>query len=326
MQQKNSNLSRREVLAGMAAALATALIPKTVVAQKDKSRVVRVESAAVWNGEQRDPQAVREMVHQGLVELTGQKTPEAAWKSIFIPEMKLGLKINLLGHPWVYTAPEITDVVAAGAINAGIKPEHLIIWDRYKDHFTRTDYQPGKHATGGTVRAGGEYDDDRVVNTFYGPATMDTVASRDTQITINLCVMKDHNNSGVTAALKNIGFGCYNHPERAHENCCDPYIVEAYEHFIRYNKIPLIILDATKACCEGGPVCANSRFWWRDNSIYLAVDPVALDQIVMQRIMLKRKEMGLEDKSGMCSHIATAAAKGLGTNDSNQIDYTIIRL
>jgi hypothetical protein len=46
----------------------------------------------------------------------------------------------------------------------------------------------------------------------------------------------------------------------------------------------------------------------------------------MQRIMLKRREKGLPDKSAMCSHISTAAARGLGTNDPAWIDYIPIRL
>lgn len=326
MQPSKRNLSRRHVLGGLAATLAAGLSPHVMVGEKAKSKVVRVESAVVWEGEKRDPQVVQEMVHKGLLELTGQKTPEAAWQSIFRPGMKVGLKINLLGRPWVYTAPEITDVVAAGAIAAGIKPENLIIWDRYIDHFRQTSYHLGKHVSGGTVLAGGEYADGYEANTLIGPAAMDTVAARATQVTVNLPVLKDHNNAGITASLKNIAFGCYRHPGPAHENCCDPYIVDAYSHFLRYNRVPLIILDATKACFEGGPNSGNPRNHWKENAIYLAFDPVALDQIAMQRIMLKRREMNLSDKSAICRHIATAAARGLGTNDPALIGLSIIRL
>jgi uncharacterized protein (DUF362 family) len=232
MRQDKRNLSRRDVLAGLAATLAAGLVPHAAADEKAKSNVVRVESAAVWDGERRDPQIVQEMLHAGLLELTGQKTTAAAWKFIFNPEMKVGLKINLLGRPWVYTAPEITDAVAAGVIAAGVKPDNLIIWDRYKDHFRQTGYSPGKHESGGTVRAGGEYDRERTAKTAMGSAAMDTLASQATGVTVNLPVLKDHNNAGITGALKNIAFGCYRHPEPAHENCCDPYIVEAYGHSI----------------------------------------------------------------------------------------------
>jgi len=326
MKDSNVNLSRRKVLAGIASTVAAGMAPHILADPKIKSRVVRVESDRVWKGEKRDPKVVQEMVHSGLIELTDKKTLEAAWKSIFNPDMKVGLKINLLGNPSIYTAPEITAVVAAGAVAAGVKPDNIIIWDRYKDHFLQTEYKLGKHESGGTVCAGGEYDAERLVNTIKSQARMDKLASQATQITINLPVLKDHICAGVTASLKNIAFGCYKHPELAHENFCDPYIVDAYEHYIKYNKVPLIIMDATQACYEGGPRPTNPSYRWKENAIYLAVDPVAMDQIAMQRIMLKRREMEMSDKSIMSVHISTAAERGLGTNKPDMIDFTTIRI
>jgi uncharacterized protein (DUF362 family) len=313
------------VIAGLAGTVAASVAAKAVAAERPRSKVVRVESAAVWKGEQRDPELVREMVHEGLVALTGEKTPEAAWKAVLQPGTKVGLKINLLGRPRVYTAPEITDVVAAGALLAGVRPQDLTIWDRYADHFRHTSYVLGPHVSGGTIRSGGTYDAERRADTGYGPASIDTLALA-TQVTINLPVLKDHNNAGITGALKNIAFGCYQHPERAHDECCEPYIVDAYSHFLRHNQVPLAILDATKACYERGPNPADPRHLWRENAVYLARDPVALDQVHMQRIMAKRQEMGVPDKSAMCRHNATAAARGLGTNDPARIDLVVIHL
>jgi uncharacterized protein (DUF362 family) len=338
MSQDDRKISRREALAGVAAALAAGLTPVRLRATAPrgdgqdspaaavKSRVIRVESEAVWKGDQRDPETVRKMIHRGLVELTGAKSPEAAWKAVFTPDMKVGLKINLLGRPWVYTAPEITAVVAAGAVAAGVKPENLFVWERYADHFRQTGYKLGSNFSGGLVRAGRVYDKERAAQTKSGSAALDAIPSTETDTTVNLCVLKDHGGAGITGALKNIAFGCYEHTWGAHQNNCDPYIVEAYGHFVQHQKTPLIVLDATDACFDGGPVPSNASDRWRDNAVYLAIDPVALDQVAMERIMAKRREMNRSDRTSACTHIATAAAAGLGTNDPQRIELKVVRV
>jgi hypothetical protein len=341
MSQDDRKISRREALAGVAAALAAGLTPvrlRASAARRSgqdaaaangggaKSRVIRVESDAVWKGDQRDPETVRKMIHRGLVELTGAKSPEAAWKTVFAPDMKVGLKINLLGRPWIYTAPEITAVVAAGAVAAGVKPENLFVWDRYADHFRQTAYTLGSNFSGGVVRAGRIYDRECAAETKSGSAALDTIPSKETDVTVNLCVLKDHGGAGITGALKNIAFGCYEHTWGAHQNNCDPYIAETVGHFVKRQKTPLIVLDATDACFDGGPVPSNAADRWRDNAVYLAVDPVALDRIAMERIMAKRREMNRGDRRSACTHIATAAAAGLGTDDLNRIELKVIKV
>lgn len=320
--------SRRKVLAGLAGTLAAGAASDALAAHDAKTTVVRVESPTVWKGERRDPQVIREMVQVGLLRLTGESTPAAAWNRFLRPDTKVGLKINLLGAPAIYTAPEITEVVAAAAIAAGIAPADLIVWDRYQEHFRRhgVEYTLGAQPSGFTVRAGGLYDSARQALTRPGPAPIDTLAAQATEVTINLPVLKDHNNAGVTGALKNVAFGCFSHPDRAHEDCCDPYIAEAYAHFVRHNAVPLVIMDATRACFEGGPRADNPAHRWKENAIYLATDPVAIDFVAMQRIMRKRREMDVPDKTAMCIHLATAAAKGLGTNDPARIALATVRV
>jgi uncharacterized protein (DUF362 family) len=161
--------------------------------------------------------------------------------------------------------------------------------------------------------------------TSGGPVPIERIPVEDTDVTINLPVIKDHGGAGVTGALKNIAFGCYRNHRQAHSGNCDPYIAETCAHFYKTAKVPLIILDATEGCFDGGPAPQNSQTVWRENAIYVATDPVALDVVMRDVILAKRREAGLPDKLRQCRHIETAAAKGLGIADPARIDIVKVK-
>jgi hypothetical protein len=327
MATEDQGLTRRGLLTGVLGAAAAAAIGGTrMSAAADKVRIVRVESSQIWNGDKRDPQVVGRMVDRGVQAFTGESTRERAWARFFKPGDRVGLKINLLGRPFVYTAREITEAVAAGAMAAGVKGENLIVWDRHRDHFEPTVYQFGRGKFGETIKSGGQYDSSKALQASGGLAPIDTIAVHDTDVTVNLPIIKDHSGSGVTLALKNIAFGCYNHHRSAHNGNCDPYIAEACQHYYSVTKVPLIVLDATEGCYEGGPDPRDRSRLWRENAIYVATDPVALDVVCRKILLDKRAENGLPDKFRQCRHIETAAEKGLGVLDPARIEVVTVRI
>jgi uncharacterized protein (DUF362 family) len=327
MRGRDEGLTRRGLFTGIiGGAAAAAFRTRIALAATDRSRIVRVESDKLWNGDARDPQVVALMVTKGVMTFTGEATPEAAWRHFFNRASRVGLKINLLGRPLAYTAPEVTDAVAAGVLLAGVRPENVIVWDRWKDHFGPTRYRFGRGRLGESVEHGGSYDRTRALRASGGLCPIDTIAVDRTDITVNLPVLKDHGVSGVTLALKNIAFGCYDHHDTAHDNGCDPFIAEACEHYVANTTVPLIVMDATEACFDDGPRPADRSRLWRENTIYVATDPVALDVVCRKVIMAKRAEKGLPDKTRQSRHIETATRKGLGVGDPARIDVTTVRV
>jgi uncharacterized protein (DUF362 family) len=308
-----------------AAAAATLAGRRAEGAPSTRARIVRVESPKVWNGDERDPKVVAAMLERGVTAFTGQANAVDAWRQFFTPGMRVGLKINLLGRPLLYTAREVTEAVAAGAISAGVTPSNVIVWDRHADHFGPTVYKPGTGRLGERIKTGGRYDNTKLLQSSGGPCPLDTTVA-ETDVTVNLPVLKDHGASGVTLALKNIAFGCYSHHRQAHSGNCDPYIAEAYHHYLTQTRVPLIVLDATSACFDDGPQPGNPDAIWRDNAIYVATDPVALDVVCRKVILDKRKAAGLSDKLRQSRHIETAAEKGLGIPDPDRIDLVTIRV
>ena len=327
MAGRNDGLTRRGLLTGIAGGTAAAVFGKRLAfAGFEKARVVRVEAAALWNGDARDPQVVTLMVNRGVMAYTGEATPEAAWRRLIAPGNRVGLKINLLGRPLVYTAPEVTDAVAAGVFLAGVKAENVIVWDRWKDHFGPTRYKVGRSRSGESVEHGGSYDRARALRASGGLCPIDTIPMSRTDVTVNLPVLKHHGTSGVTLALKNIAFGCYDHHRSAHDNGCDPFIAEACEHFAANAKVPLIVMDATEGCFDDGPRPADRGRLWRENAIYVATDPVALDVVCRSAIMARRAQRGLPDLTRQSRHIETAARKRLGVGDPSRIEVVTVKV
>ncbi len=314
-------LTRRGLLAGIIGGMAAAAFRRRLAAAAPgKARVVRVESGGLWSGNTRDPRVVEEMVTAGVMALTGERSREDAWRRLFAPGMRVGLKINLLGRPLVYTAPEVTDAVISGVLLAGVKPGSVTVWDRWKEHFGPTRYRFGRGRFGEEIEHGGQYDRARALRASGGIAPIDTIAVDRTDVTVSLPVVKDHGGSGVTLALKNIAFGCYDHHRNAHDDGCDPFIAEGYEHFVANTRVPLIVMDATEACFDDGPRPADRSRLWRENAIYVGADPVAMDVVIRALIMAKRAEKGLSDKTRQSRHIETAIRKGLGVGDRARIE------
>jgi uncharacterized protein (DUF362 family) len=329
----SAGLTRRDALKRIAQGVtAAAVMPGLLSSAVDKVRIVRIESDKVWRGERRAPEVVAAMIDRGLVALTGKATAAEAWKSLFAPFRRVGIKINLLGRPRVYTACEVADAVTAGLILAGIQGENIVVWDRPESHFAATAYKLGRGKRGESIEAGNCYSfcarDSRsyVETSTCGDLPVSLIPLTRTEATVNLPVLKDHGISGVTGALKNIAFGCYHTIPQAHDNQCDPFIAEACQAFAAVNPVPLIVLDATQGCFAGGPVPSDGGAIWKENAVYLGTDPVAIDRVCCLKIAEKRRAAGLPDVTPMARHIETAAAKGLGVADPGRIDVVTLRV
>ncbi len=331
MSERGNGITRRGLLGGIAggaAALALGRPGRAFAAPAGKARIVRVESDRIWRGEARDRQVIAAMIERGLMALSGAASLTAAWQHYVKPEQRVGLKINLLGRPLIYTAPEITDACTVGLMAAGVKPERIVVWDRHKSHFGPTKYKLGKGAHGESIESGAKYNKAVVFKGSKGSSALDSIMTDRTDVTVNLPVLKDHRMAGMTLALKNIAFGCYDHYLTSHLGNCEPFISESYEHCVRQAKmqIPLIIMDATSACYDDGPRPSDAGRLWRENAIYFATDPVALDVVCRNVINAKRREKGLKDKTRESRHIENAAKKGLGVGEVASIEVVKIRV
>ncbi len=317
-------LTRRDFLKAAGGAVAGGMALPALARKAEAAGtavVVRVESPRAVKDGKPDPQVVRAMLERGLVELTRNRSPAAAILKFVTPRDVIGLKINCLGRPHLYTHHELVRAMTDLLLRAGVPRPNVIVWDRFKRHMLDCGYEMQENPRDVRVLHGSALDREHVMNTPSYPglsAPLYRLFTRDTTCTINMPLLKTHGSPGFTLCLKNLGFGVFKHHEKAHNSGADPYIAEACAMPIVREKVRLHVLDALRGCFDGGPKPRPDQMW-EEKAIYLGLDPVAIDTVCAQIIDEKRKEKGLRPKWRQAKHIRTAERLGLGCAQLSKI-------
>lgn len=328
-----------------------------------RGRVVAVEhpGSVVSGVYQAEP--ITNMIRRGMMELTGAPDVASAWRMFVQPGDVVGLKVNPVGMPHVISSPEAVREIIAGLRSAGLKPQDIVVYDRYRAQFFKAgfdkwlpegvrtshaaeDYELVQQAIEGYDRD--HYMDMPVTLPGYDVSNLTARRSYASQFItkqvnklINLPLLKDHQSAGVTLALKNLSHGLVNNVNRSHStktlNVCGAFIPAVVSMPVIRNKAVLHIMDGTKGLYHGGPG-ARPQFVWEHNTMYFATDPVALDRVCWKEIDRKRVAVGMktiaEDRPDRFStflsrqpeHIEIAGALGLGEWDEKKIDVRRVRL
>jgi uncharacterized protein (DUF362 family) len=282
-------------------------------------RVVEVAHAgSVVDGEVKEP-VVAGMVDRGMRDLVGADDAVAAWRRFFAPGDVVGIKVNPVGAPHAISNFATVRAIIAGLGSAGVKPNDIVVFDRYRNQFVSAGY-PAQLPDGVRWDASVEdYDNVQLDVAGYDPdvfVTMELaalgrhdpkddrtrrshlslIASRMVNKIVNVAVLKDHGSAGVTLSLKNLSHGLVNNVSRSHSNyltnACNTFIPAVVAMPQIRQKVVLHVLDGLKAVYQGGP-SANEKFVWAYRSLFLATDPVALDMVGWEIIDSKRVEVGL---------------------------------
>ncbi len=339
-------MKRREFLAKAAAAAAglgfagQGLAP----AEQEKVTVVQVfHPGAMVNAEPNDEVAA-EMVRRGILRLTGKESVAEAWAQFVAPDDVVGIKVNPLSGWGLSTNLGVVAEIVRGLVAAGVPEKNIIIWDRFASHLERAGFEIKEDGAGvrcyGTDSPSGGEDEEVVYEPRredyplglpdWSPSQFSKIATRQVTKIINAPVLKDHLQSGITGALKNIAFGVINKTSRFHRAPynCDPAIAQVAAHPAIREKVVLHICDALRACYEGGPVYQD-QFSWEAKTLLFATDPVAMDRVLLDIVQAKRKEHRLPDlyrTPRPPKHIHTAAKLGLGTDDLQKVEVVRVNL
>ncbi len=324
-----------------------------------RGRVVEVHHPGCLDGGKYQAEPVQHMLEAGLNELTGTGGWVDAWRLFAQPGDVVGIKVNPVGFPEIYSSPEVLHPIIAGLNAAGIKNRDIVVYDRYHDQFIKAGF-PEMLPAGvrwmsaakdfELVQQGIEgYDPDHYMDmavTLPGYDATNLTArrsyaarfiTREVNKLINLCVLKDHGAAGVTLSLKNMSHGLVNNVCRSHStkgiNVCGAFIPSVVSLPVIRNKAVLHILDAVKGQYQGGPG-PRPKFIWQPKTIFLATDPVALDHTGWRMLDAQRVASGLKPiaeaepdqytprRIRQPEHIEIAGAMGLGEFDW---DKTVVR-
>jgi len=348
-------MKRREFMAKTSSAvLGAGLMPNAFLRGEktsgETSRVIEVfHEGSVGEGRRVDPAAVRRMLRNGLQTLTGTKRP---WSRFFSPKDRIGLKINTLGQPLLFTHHELIQAMIGELTDFGVPENNIIVWDRWQPHMTASKFV--LNTTGRGVRCygtesfaatGRRIDPDvSYVSDFDAPeereggtaSLLSSIFTKECDKVVNLAILKDHNCSGYTMCLKNLAFGLCDNNNRFHlPNIIGPFIAGFCALPLVREKVVLHLIDGLEACYDQGPAPANPRVIYAPKTLWMGTDPVALDTIGYRVIDAKRVAEGLPRLKDTPSYsgpprpvdqVDLAAAKGLGVCDLERIKIERIDL
>src|ERR1035437_10038699 len=219
----------KEMVAG-AAVLGTgaqfALGDTKTAAAANKSKVVIVRDAKLRiPGPSPDEKRVTAMLDHAMQTYFKSQNPVQPWKQLVRPGQVVSLKLNSLGGRAISPSVTLVTAICERLQQAGIKAGDIIVWDRGSRDLQSAGFKlsnaPGSVRFIGSDTAG--YEDASV---SYGSVTT-RLAKILTQsdVLINLPVLKNHNLAGVTMAMKNM-YGVIDNPSALHGAACNPYLAD----------------------------------------------------------------------------------------------------
>jgi uncharacterized protein (DUF362 family) len=323
---------------------------KVVVVKNEKSVVddVPVEEVAYL------------MLSRSMLELTGQKRLDKAWRLFVSPGEKIGLKVNPVAGKLLSTSHAVVKSVVKQLTECGIDRKDIIIWDRrdmeLKDTGFVSENYPGITIKGTEMQdEKGSFTDENGI--LYGERNIDrewyywadvegeydaetmpymvnggkfsyfgSIVTKEIDKIINIPILKNAGGS-ITNAMKNLAFGSVSNTGRLHAQLWNETCAEVCAFPPIRDKLVLNICDGLRGCFNGGPG-ANPQFICNYNSLLVATDPVAVDRIGYDIVAAKRIAEGLQKAPApeSLTFLKMAADLGLGVYEKNKIDLREIEM
>ncbi|MEW6366849.1 MAG: DUF362 domain-containing protein [Acidobacteriota bacterium] len=331
-------MKRREFLGSAATVAGLVMTPSGVLSSDAKSRVVQVFHAdAVRPGRQVDQAIVAKMLRSGLRALAGEGQSIGKWVR---PGDRVGLKINTLGRPLLFTHRELILALVEELKETGVSENNIIVWDRFENHMLEARFVMNNSDRGVryvATESGGDgparlddnepyqsaHDDPRDRHNGDTASRFSRIFTRECDKIINMPILKDHGQTGVTLCLKNLAFGITTNNNRFHgASHVGPFISDICARPLVKSKTVLHILDGLEGCFNNGPAPRHPGSFSTPRTIWLGFDPVAVDVVGRRVIEEQRRAGGLPSLAAMnkpVDYIEMAARKGVGECNLDRI-------
>jgi hypothetical protein len=328
-----------------------------------RGKVVAIEHPGSVLSGRYEPDAIRQMMHRGMTELTGAPAWQDAWRTMFQRGDVVAIKMSPVGGPGLCSDASVLRSIFDGLNQAGVADRNIIVFSRYHDELIgcgmdkwlrpgirleaptpayndvqldMDGYDENHYMEMALIKPGENLNDPHFRRSYVAK----TVTKHANKI-INLPILKHHQSAGVTICLKNMSHGCVNNVNRSHltptSNACGIFIPSVVSLPVFRQKFVLQIVDAVRASYHGGPG-GRPEFIWEPKTLYFGTDPVALDKTGWQVIDRKRKQVGMApialakpDSAShylncQVEHIEIAGQLGLGEFADNKIQLKQLRL
>ncbi|RHJ82739.1 DUF362 domain-containing protein [Parabacteroides sp. AM08-6] len=337
-------------------------IPRTPHSMPGKypGKVVKANHpACIVDGKPSDI-AAYEMLKSAMLRLTGQENLKEAWLQLVGPDDIIGLKVNPIAGKLLSTSHAVTRAIIRQLEEAGIRRDHLLIWDRREadlkeSGFTAENYPDipimgteYQDENGSYINAEGKfYGEERVDKKHYFYVDLEgeydaytlpyminggkysyftKICTEKITKIINVPVIKNAGTT-ITVCMKNLAFGSITNTARLHGPMWHDTCACACAFPPLRDKVVLNIADGLTGCFDGGP-SANPQFICHYNTLVIGTDPVAVDRICYDIVINKRILEGLQEKEkdGARTFMDMAQELKLGVADKDKIELTEINL
>jgi uncharacterized protein (DUF362 family) len=286
------------------------------------SRVIIVTDSHATSGGTINSAAVQVMANSGIRSLAQINDVGEAWKSL-LPGInagsKIAIKVNCLDsscptHPPVANAvvQSLKQMIFGGV---SFSENNIVLYDRTQWELQGSGYTINAGTSGvrclATDLPGIGYSS-QTYNVNGSSQQLSRIVTEMCDYLINIAVLKNHGDGGVTLCLKN-HYGTCSSPGDLHGGDCDPYIPALNDLAPIRAKQKVTIIDALFGIKSGGP---GGPPQFAANKLIMSTDIVATDYWG-RRIL---QDNGCTT-TAQGHHIDTAATTyGLGTNDPAQMD------
>ncbi|MCE5251063.1 DUF362 domain-containing protein [bacterium] len=293
--------------AGMASGLLLS-VPEAYGAQeKVKIAVVHNEKAITARNEC-DPKQSALMIENALLTLTGKQKPAEAWAALGVTKDDVvGIKVNCNAAGFnLYAHPELVYALC-DSLSAVVRPNNIIIYERYTGELTRSGYRENKGTTGvrcfGADQGGG----------FHPKEGLTRIITDTCTKLINVPTLKAFGGEFVgSLCLKNhIGSLPPGEMSRCHGNT---------DFLNNVSSQPSIKNKTVLALCDGlrGTYRRSDPWYW--GGIIASSDPVAVEYTALQ-IVNEKLKVEKASPNALPSYVKMAETTyQLGTCDPAKMD------
>ncbi len=292
-----------------------------------ESRVVEVRDDRLKRmGDDLNPVTTGQLLNQAVRKLIRSKSDIAAWRALFNPRERVGIKVSCLPGRKLSTSVGLVHAIVEGLGLAGVPARNITVWERTGRELKEAGFVLSRHGVrvmGTDEFANGGYSS-RIV--FAGSVgTCFSVLMEQFDAIITVPVLKDHDIAGISAGMKNFYGAIYN-PNKYHGNGCNPYVADLCTHPMIRDKLRLVVVDASRIQLQNGPAYFH-RYALEYGGLLVGSDPVAVDATgwrIVDRERVKKGLKTLKQVHRLPGYIATAEKRGLGHMEAQFVEKITI--
>ena len=330
-----------------------------------RSIVYRAESSDAIEDYEANPEIVRRMVDQLVLAVTGQPTVASAWASLVKSTDVVGIKVCASGAPLFSTHPAVVDAIQAGLIEAGVRSQNIVVWDRerkllqlagfqaksagYRLMWSEKNYDlkafvtspiSGKLIYGDMLFVSKAPDVLRkeqpqpekdkkkrfVADNLSDQSYVSNVLTHVVTKVINVPVLSDHLLCGLSGALFNMTIQNLDNWRRlVQAPVSGDPSIPEAYADPRIGEKVVLNIMDGLIALYAGAPVGDANYAIHYGTLYASKDPVALDAVALKMIDQWRIKAQMEPASKTAKYLKTAFSYGLGNADPSKIEVVDVR-